>query len=163
MTVIDDHKWTEQVSNFARWERNVLSNEYEPHAEQIPIPVVSFVRVDNLSDETAPHAPETIEANFMTMLFSPTVIEASDTLMTVDVTGQQFAMYVCALSDSLELTTPVVAVVTDFKQDSKKEELGSQLHYLDDRKICFTTTGLWSTEKALTQIHFAGDGTDEKG
>ena len=57
-------------------------------------------------------------------------------------------MYVCALSDNEELTTPVVAVVTDLKEGA--EQLGSQLHYIDDRRRCFTTTGLWSAEKALT-------------
>lgn len=59
------------------------------------------------------------------------------------------------------MRTPLVALVTDY--DSKSTRLQTQLHYSDDKRKCFSTSGLWAKESKLTRIEFAWDGVDAKG
>ena len=45
ITHVTDHVWSEQVSNFAKHERNPISGEYVAHKVDIPIPMISYIKV----------------------------------------------------------------------------------------------------------------------
>ena len=45
ITHVTDHVWSEQVSNFAKHERNPISGEYVAHKVDIPIPMMSYIKV----------------------------------------------------------------------------------------------------------------------
>ena len=81
VTRTEDYKWTGQVFNFARWERDDLG-EYQAHGEMIATPIVSFLRLDNLKSQRK----EKVEANFIQMYFKPIEFEVSDTNFSMDVT-----------------------------------------------------------------------------
>ncbi len=49
---MSDHKWSEQIANFARWERHEISKEYEAKKEPIAIPEVNFIMLEKIDMET---------------------------------------------------------------------------------------------------------------
>ena len=121
---------------------------------------MSFVRLD------VGETPEkVIEAKFASMYLNPIKIEVDDTFLTLKVEGDQFPVFVCVnLPDKVEISTPIVAIVSDIAiKDGKEIVLGSQMHYTDDKRRCFSTSGIWQREKDFTRVDFGGDSTDEKG
>ena len=75
-------------------------------------------------------------------------------------------MYLCTtvLDDNgqtFEMTTPVIAIVSP--HDKTGRRLATQMHYVDEKKRCFSTDGLWMNEEETTSIEFAWDGRDAKG
>ena len=71
-------------------------------------------------------------------------------------------MYVCISFESgEEISTPIVTLISDYSKEDVL--LDSQLNYIDDKRRCITTSGLWSHQRTLTRIELAGDGTDAKG
>ena len=74
--------------------------------------------------------------------------------------GSSYPLYVCViLDDKVKIATPIVALVSEYSSLTD-ELLGSQLHYTDDKKRCFSTSGLWSSQPGYTRIELAGDGND---
>ena len=37
------------------------------------------------------------------------------------------------------------------------------MQYTDSKKLCFQTSGLWQSERAMTKIEFAGDNINVRG
>ena len=129
ITHLSDHKWSEQVTNFPSWDKNRLTDTMEPTNEKIPIPIVSFIRLD-IEDNMR---TEVIEADFFKMyLNGPVTIDSLDTRLAIELSGEQFPVFVCLdLGNATETTTPIVALVSDYDKETG-ELLGNQLQYTDD-------------------------------
>ena len=96
------------------------------------------------------------------------------TPLTLEISGEQYPMFVCLPSLTKEMQTPIYALVTDIGEEDNEDGssvggsidryLGSQVHYVDDQRRCFSTNAVWSgTERKFTRIEFSGDATDYDG
>ena len=119
VTHVPEMKWFEQVSNFASWRKDEMS-EYQAHPEKIAVPYTSFIRFDLVDDS----ATKVIETSPLSIFLNPMKFEMTDNTLTLKLIGKQFSSYVCVLLDSIdESATPINALVSDHSENG--EVLGS--------------------------------------
>ena len=93
ITHVSDHVWSEQVSNFARYERNLISGQYEAQKVDIPIPLQSYIRIDKVEG----FAMQEYSAQILPMYFKGGVefTMKNGKNLILEIVDDHFPMYVC--------------------------------------------------------------------
>jgi len=97
------------------------------------------------------------------------IISKDSSKLKIELVDMDFPVYMCVTVEDpyldpaegpmktlIEMTTPIIAVVSPYDKAGKR--LASQMHYTDEKKRCFSTGGLWTSEATKTQVEFAWDG-----
>ena len=82
-----DLNWSRGLADFKKWERNAETNVYEEVDTPLPLPVETYIRVDDVTDQV--DNPIEIDRRFLQFSLSPFTIDYNDPSETVKIKNRE--------------------------------------------------------------------------